>query len=106
LTGATPTKERQKAIDIFVSDNAVKVFIGQIQAAGEGVDGLQKVCHSVLFIESSWVPGEVSQAIARLWRLGQAKPVLVRFLVWSNSVEEHMLRIALDKVKTIKEIMK
>ena len=104
ITGDTPTQHRQNRIDDFIKDPSIKVFIGQIQAAGEGIDGLQRVCHNVLFIESSWVPGEIAQAIARVWRLGQEHPVLIRFLIWANSVEEHMLRVALDKVKVIREI--
>ena len=106
LTGSTPQKNRQSTIDLFIQRPNIRVFLGQIQAAGEGIDGLQNVAHNVLFVESSWVPGEISQAIARVWRLGQKHPVLVRFLVWADSVEEHMLRVALDKVKTIKEITK
>ena len=106
LTGNTSQSNRQRAIDTFRQEGeAKKVFIGQIQAAGEGIDGLQEVCHNILFIESSWVPSEISQAIARLWRLGQTQTVLIRFLVWANSIEEHMIRVALDKVKTIREIV-
>lgn len=107
LTGSTSQRDRQKAIDTFRQEGSdKKVFIGQIQAAGEGIDGLQDVCHNILFIEFSWVPAEVAQAIARLWRLGQMKPVLIRFFIWANSVEEHMLRVALDKVETIRELVK
>ena len=104
LTGATPTKDRQVHINMFVTNPLIKVFLGQIDAAGEGIDSLQTVCHNVLFLESSWVPGTISQAIARVWRLGQKHPVLVRFLVWAGSCEEHMMRVALDKVRTIREI--
>lgn len=106
LTGATSQKLRQECIDKFRDDSDIRVFIGQIQAAGEGIDGLQNTCHNMLFVETSWVPSEISQAVARLWRLGQSKSVLVRFLIWSNSIEEHMLRVALDKVQTIREIIK
>ena len=106
LTGNTPTKYRQQFIDEFQNNPCIHVFIGQIDAAGEGIDGLQGVCHNVLFVESSWVPGAINQAIARVWRLGQQHPVLIRFMVWANSVEEHMMRVALDKVKTIREITK
>ena len=105
ITGGTHSNRRQIEIDDFIK-NKNKVFIGQIQAAGEGIDGLQAVCHNVLFIESSWVPGEISQAIARVWRLGQQHPVLVRFLVFANSIEESMMRTALDKVSTIRSILK
>lgn len=106
LTGSTSLVDRQRAVDSFQTNTTIRVFIGQIQAAGEGIDGLQSVCHNILFVESSWVPAEISQAIARLWRLGQSKAVLVRFLIWAGSVEEHMMRVALDKVQTIREIVK
>jgi SWI/SNF-related matrix-associated actin-dependent regulator of chromatin subfamily A-like protein 1 len=106
LDGATSQIERQRSIDNFCRLPQIRLFIGQLQAAGEGIDGLQTACHHILFIETSWVPAEISQAIARLWRLGQNRSVLVRFLIWANSIEEHMMRVALDKVETIREIVK
>jgi len=106
LTGNTSQSQRQSAIDKFGQDPNCKVFLGQIQAAGEGIDGLQRVCSTVLFVESSWVPGEIEQAIKRVDRIGQTKPVHVRFLVWADSVDEHMLRVALEKVETIRGLLR
>ncbi len=105
LTGSTSQIRRESSIKLFKEDPEIKVFIGQIQAAGEGIDGLQNACSNVLFVETSWVPGEIEQAVKRVHRIGQTKPVLIRFLVWADSVEEHMFRIALDKIKVIKEIL-
>ena len=106
LNGACSQNTRQNAISDFRTQKGIKVFIGQIQASGEGIDGLQEVCHNILFLESSWVPAEIEQAIARLYRLGQTKAVLIKLLVWAKSIEEHMLRVALDKVKITREILK
>lgn len=106
LTGATAQMERQKRIDDFKTNKQNKIFLGQIQAAGEGIDGLQDVCNNALFIECSWVPGEIEQACKRIHRIGQSKPCLFRFLIWADSVEEHMLRVALDKVQIIREVLK
>lgn len=106
LTGSTSQINRERAISTFINDKGVKVFIGQIQAAGEGIDGLQNACSHVLFVEPSWVPAEMEQAIKRIHRIGQTKSVLVRFLVWADSCEEHIMRVALNKVKIIKEITK
>ena len=106
ITGETPSRQRQPLIDEFVKDPGHKVMLGQIQAAGEGIDGLQAVCHNVIFVEADWSPGVLNQAIARVWRLGQEHPVLIRFLVWSNSFDEHQMRTVLDKVKIIMEVLK
>lgn len=106
LHGGCSQNARSNAIRDFQNNSKTKVFIGQIDAAGEGVDGLQEVCNNALFVEWSWVPGAIEQACKRLHRIGQRKPVLLRFLVWADSIEEHMMRVALDKVKIIKEILK
>lgn len=106
IRGGISQDARQRAITDFQRDASCKVFIGQIDAAGEGIDGLQEVCHNALFVEWSYVPGAIEQACKRLHRIGQTKPVLYRFLVWANSIEEHMMRVALDKVKVIREVLK
>lgn len=106
LDGNKSQQARQDAITKFKNDPTCQVFIGQIQAAGQGIDGLQHVCHNALFVEWSWVPGEIDQAVARLCRMGQEKPVLIQFLVYEKSIEEHMLRVALDKVEVIEAITK
>lgn len=105
LDGTKSQGARNEAIRRFTEDQECRVFIGQIQAAGQGIDGLQKVASNVLFVEWSWVPGEVEQAAKRVHRMGQTKPVLIQFLVWANSVEEHMMKVTLEKVEVIQEIM-
>jgi SWI/SNF-related matrix-associated actin-dependent regulator 1 of chromatin subfamily A len=106
LDGTKTSIQRQKVLHNFIQGKNDKVFIGQIQAAGQGIDGLQQVCSNVLFIEWSWVPGEIEQACKRVHRIGQTKPVLIQFLVWENSIEEHMMRVALEKVEVIRKVMK
>lgn len=106
LTGETSQIRRQSSIESFRRDPQIKVFIGQVDAAGEGIDGLQAVCNNVLFLEWSWSPGAIEQACKRVHRIGQTKPVLIRFLVWADTVEEHQMRTVLDKVKVIREVLK
>lgn len=106
ISGDSSQTARQSAIIRFKEQKNCKVFIGQIQAAGQGIDGLQHSCSNCIFLEWSWVPGEIEQAIKRLHRIGQENAVLIQFLVWADSIEEHMLRVALDKVEDIREILK
>ena len=105
VEGGMTSAGKQASINLFQNLDNSKVFIGQIQTAGQGIDGLQKVCSHVIFLEWTWVPGEVSQAIKRVHRYGQTKPVLVQFMVWEESVEEHMMRTALDKLKNIRKMV-
>lgn len=105
LTGESSQSARREAIRRFTEEKSCQVFIGNIQAAGTGIDGLQHVCHDCLFLEWSWVPGEIEQAVKRVHRMGQTNAVLIQFLVWADSVEEHMLRTALDKVQVIREVL-
>jgi len=106
LTGATPTKKRQEMIDQFVNDPKCRVFIGQIQAAGEGIDGLQHAASMAVFVEIAHTPGIIKQAIGRLYREGQTRPCLFQFLMVEGTVDEQVLNNTLFKDKNIKTIMK
>jgi SWI/SNF-related matrix-associated actin-dependent regulator 1 of chromatin subfamily A len=103
IDGSTPVKERQKIVDKFQNDPDTKVFIGQIQAAGVGLT--LTAASTVVFVEFSWVPGEIVQAVDRCHRIGQKDNVLAQFLVVEGSLEEHMMRSVLDKVKTINKVV-
>lgn len=103
--GLTDT-EKQKRIDEFVNNPETKVFIGQIQAAGTGVDGLQKVCSSVIFAELDWTPANMDQAKGRIYRMGQKNNVYIQYLIVPNSLEESMFNAINNKRKNINNVMK
>ena len=106
VRGATPTKKRQRAIDRFQEDKKCRVFIGQIEAAGVGVDGLQHAASMAVFVETNCPPGIIRQAIGRLYREGQKKKCLFQFLLVEGTVDEQVLNNTLFKDKNIKTIMK
>ena len=106
LRGATPTKKRQEVVDRFQEDPKCRVFIGQIQAAGEGIDGLQHAASLGVFVEIAHTPGIIRQAIGRLYREGQKRPCLFQFLMVEGTVDEQVLDNTLFKDKNIKTIMK
>lgn len=106
ITGNTPARKRQEAVEVFKMDPECRLFVGQIEAAGTGIDGLQDVCDTVLFAELSWVPGQMRQAIDRCHRIGQKNAVLVQFLVVAGSIDEEMARALGEKEKVIDEIVR
>jgi len=103
IQGATTGPRRQANIDLFQENPKCRVFIGQIQAAGVGIT--LTAASTVIFVESSWVPGEVDQAVDRCHRIGQKDSVRVQFLVIQGSLEESMLRAIVDKKQTIAQIV-
>lgn len=104
--GSMPAQVRKEHLHDFITRKDKRVFIGQIDAAGTGIDGLQKVCDYALFAEISWVPGQLRQAIDRLHRIGQDNKVLIQFLVIKNSIDEDILDSLIFKTKVIKKLMK
>ena len=101
--GGVSSPNRHSLQAMFRTDPKIRVFIGQYVAAGVGID--LSVASTIIFVESSWVPGEIEQVMARCDNLAKTDKVLVQFLVVQDSVEEHMLRTVIDKKKTIKDIM-
>lgn len=104
ITGKHRTHNRQKAVDDFQTKDEVRVFIGQIQAAGTGLT--LTAASTVVFVETSWVPGEINQAIDRCHRIGQKDNVTAKFLVVEKSLDETMLKTIFDKEKTINQLLK
>jgi SWI/SNF-related matrix-associated actin-dependent regulator 1 of chromatin subfamily A len=99
LYGGKTDEKKQQAVDRFQNDKRVKVFIGNIQAAGTTVN-LTKA-NNVLFVEQDWVPGNNAQAMMRVHRIGQTKPVLVRFATIKDSLDEKIDNILRRKSREL-----
>ena len=104
--GSMSIEEKQTNVDDFINNQNTKVFIGQIQAAVTGVDGLQKVCSSVIFAELDWTPANMDQATGRCYRMGQVNKVYVQNLIVPDSLEEKIYNALINKRKNINDVMK
>lgn len=105
LSGDTPAAKRQVSIDRFQQEPSVRLFLGNIDAAGTGVDGLQNVCDECLFVEQSWVPSQNAQAVMRLCRIGQKNPVRARVFSLYGSVDERVQDVLTDKTRELAKIL-
>ena len=99
VTGETPLKARQEAVDAFQTNPEVSLFIGSIGAAGVGIT-LTAASH-VIFAELDWVPGNMTQAEDRLHRIGQRESVLVQHLVLDGSIDAHLAKTLIAKQEVI-----
>lgn len=97
LYGKTPPEKRQANIDKFQKTKHCKVFIGNIQACGTAIT--LTAAHNVVFVEQSFVPAENAQAAMRCHRIGQEKPVYVRFITLENSYDQRVASIVKRKMR-------
>jgi len=82
--GGMTDAQKDEAKARFVETNACRVFIGQRQAAGHGINDLQRACSTVVDAEPSWVPGETEQRIDRLDRMGQEDDVVNYYILYAR----------------------
>ena len=102
LDGRMNMAERQRSVDDFQNNGSlVRVFVGQIQAAGVGLT-LTAASH-VVFAELDWVPGNISQAEDRCHRVGQTDSVLVQHIVLEGSLDAKMARTVVNKQEVIEK---
>jgi SWI/SNF-related matrix-associated actin-dependent regulator 1 of chromatin subfamily A len=98
--GVSPLKKAE-AVRSFIEDKKTRLFIGQLDSAGVGIDGLQSVASHVVFAEPAWTPGANEQAVDRCHRIGQHDNVVAQFLITEGSLDERVLGAVLDKTQTV-----
>ena len=103
LNGGTPARKRQENIDEFRTNPKVRVFIGNLIAAGVGID--LTPCTECVLLECSFVPGDNAQAIKRLQGVNQKFPVRVRVFSLFNSSDERISEVLTRKMKELAKIL-
>lgn len=78
-TGSESGNQKALSVQRFL-DGESKILMMSLRA-GAGLDGLQKVCRTVVFGELDWSPGVHDQCIGRIHRDGQTDPVMAYFLL-------------------------
>lgn len=91
VNGSVQESERQRAVDRFQNDPKCKLFIGNIQAAGTGIN--LTAASNVAFVEFGWTPGEHTQCEDRCHRIKQDMPVNCWWLVGVGTIEERIVRL-------------
>ena len=97
ITGSVSPTQRQNIVDQFQESPVPLALVGQIQAAGTGLN--IQAASIVIICEPQIKPSLEVQAIARAHRMGQVRKVQVHRLILPESVDEHMLEILARKQK-------
>ncbi len=105
IDGSVTGRKRQAAITTFRTDKRVRVLIGNIKAAGTGVDKLQHAASDALFTEIPWRPGDLTQAEGRLFRIGQKDTVWCHYIIAKDTIEERLCKLVQKKQETLSAIL-
>jgi SNF2 family DNA or RNA helicase len=84
-------------VDHFNSAQEGAVLVSQVQAGGTGLN--IQAASVVVFCEPQLTPAIENQAVARAYRMGQTRDVLVYRLLADETIDERMLEILSGKQK-------
>ena len=100
LDGSCSPAKRQNAVDEFQNNDKIKVFVGNLKAAGVGITLTS--AEAVVMNDLSFVPSDHAQAEDRSYRYGQKSNVSVYYPIFENTIEGVIYDI-LNKKKNIFE---
>ena len=103
LDGSCNKVQRQYAVDQFQENEKIKVFVGNLKAAGVGLT--LTAAEVVIMNDLSFVPAEHAQAEDRAYRYGQKNNVLVYYPIFENTIEGVIYDILNNKKKVIGTVM-
>ena len=101
LYGKTSGQGSERNRQTFINDPECKVLVINYESGGVGVDGLQKVCHRGISVEPTGIPGDFQQAVKRLARPGQEKPVTIHCLIPEGTIYQRVIK---DRMKAARDI--
>lgn len=103
IDGSTPINKRQEIVNEFQTNKKIKLFIGNIKAAGVGLT--LTASSNVAFLEYPWAPGDLVQAEDRCHRIGQKNSVNIFHFVAKNTIIEDILEILRKKSKVVNALL-
>lgn len=98
IDGNTPKKTRADLVDNFNKSKKKRIFIGQVDAAGVGLNITG--AHTVAFIEMCWTPAQHSQAEDRCYgRMSDLHGATCYYLVADDTIEVEIVKLLHRKQK-------
>jgi SWI/SNF-related matrix-associated actin-dependent regulator 1 of chromatin subfamily A len=103
VDGSMSKAQRQHSVDSFQENDKIKVFVGNIKAAGVGLT--LTAGEAVIMNDLSFLPSDHAQAEDRAYRYGQKNNVLVYYPIFENTIEGVIYDILNNKKQVIATVM-
>ncbi len=102
INGASTTEHRRSAQERFQKDPSIRVFVGNVQAAGVGIDLWASAYLG--FNDLAWLPSDTLQAEDRICRGGQTRPCAVHFFLANNDSDEKDFKDFVESKEVVQAI--
>ncbi|KAI0478113.1 SNF2 family N-terminal domain-containing protein [Xylaria cf. heliscus] len=99
LEGKMSIKQRDEAVEKLNNDPETRVMLASLHAAGVGVN--LTAADTVILTDCWWAPAIEDQAVDRVHRIGQKRPVTIYKLLVEGSVEYRVLDVQSEKRKLV-----
>lgn len=103
VDGTVPNAKRKLAVQRFQNDPKCRLFIGNIDAAGEGLTLTKS--STVVFFELDWVPAKIAQGAARVHRISQSKVCQIYYLIAAGTIEERVMQTIESKSAVLNQVL-
>lgn len=101
MTGATV--DRQALVQRFQTDDSIKAFVMTLKTGGVGLN--LTAADYVFIFDPWWNQSAEAQAVDRIHRIGQTKPVFSYRLIAKDTIEERILELQEKKVDLIQSVL-
>jgi len=106
IDGTTKNPERDYKVTKFESEEGRRRFFCMCLSIQVGGVGLTLTsADRVIIVDPAWNPAIDQQAIDRVHRLGQTKPVVVYRLICAGAIEDRMFRLQIFKQGVVKTLL-
>mgnify|MGYP003341676269 FL=1 len=103
LDGSCSKIQRQYAVDQFQENDKIKVFVGNLKAAGVGIT--LTAGEAVIMNDLSFVPSDHAQGEDRCFRYGQKNSVSIYYPIFENTIEAAIYDILAKKKNIFETVM-
>lgn len=103
LTGSQSLDQRKRSVQRFKTHPDCWVLLASTRVASEGLTLTE--ANRVIFINRWWNPSTNSQAVDRVVRIGQTRPVMVHYLTCANTVEDRLQPLLDRKEMTFDQLV-
>lgn len=106
IYGGIGNRAQQEAITKFATDPTCRVVVAATSAAGLGIDSWQHICSNVLFVELPTVPAMLNQALSRIHRNGQQKPVTVYLATAQGTLQVKQMKRLTERDTLVNRVIR